>query len=104
AEDGIRDFHVTGVQTCALPISSVVKTMAGRPVTIRTLDIGSDKTLDGEITVATNPALGQRAIRYCLARPELFATQLRALLRAAEIGRASCRERDGVRAVGAAGV
>lgn len=62
--------------------ASVLKTMAGRPVTIRTLDIGSDKTLDGESTVATNPALGQRAIRYCLARPELFATQLRALLRA----------------------
>src|SRR5690606_4548324 len=69
-----------------LAYSSVVKTMAGRPVTIRTLDIGSDKTLDGEITVATNPALGQRAIRYCLARPELFATQLRALLRAAVHG------------------
>lgn len=62
--------------------ASVVKTMAGRPVTIRTLDIGSDKTLDGEATVATNPALGLRAIRYCLAKPELFATQLRALLRA----------------------
>ena len=48
--------------------ASVVKVMAGRPVTIRTLDIGADKTLDGE-AVATNPALGQRAIRYCLARP-----------------------------------
>jgi len=65
-----------------LAYASVVKTMAGRPVTIRTLDIGSDKTLDGEATVATNPALGLRAIRYCLAKPELFATQLRALLRA----------------------
>ena len=54
--------------------ASVVKVMAGRPVTIRTLDIGADKTLDGEATVATNPALGQRAIRYCLARPEMFAT------------------------------
>lgn len=66
--------------------ASVVTTMAGRPVTIRTLDIGSDKTLDGDITVATNPALGLRAIRYCLAKPELFATQLRALLRAAVHG------------------
>lgn len=65
-----------------LAYAAVVKTMAGRPVTIRTLDIGSDKTLDGEATVATNPALGLRAIRYCLAKPELFATQLRALLRA----------------------
>lgn len=66
--------------------SMVVKTMAGRPVTIRTLDIGSDKTLDGDVTVATNPALGLRAIRYCLAKPELFATQLRALLRASVFG------------------
>ncbi len=66
--------------------ASVVRTMAGRPVTIRTLDIGADKTLDGEATVATNPALGLRAIRYCLANPELFNTQLRALLRAAAHG------------------
>jgi phosphotransferase system enzyme I (PtsI) len=64
----------------------VVKVMAGRPVTIRTLDIGADKTLDGEATVAANPALGQRAIRYCLARPEMFATQLRAILRASAHG------------------
>jgi len=66
--------------------ASVVRVMAGRPVTIRTLDLGADKTLDGEATVATNPALGQRAIRYCLARPELFATQLRAILRASAHG------------------
>lgn len=64
----------------------VVQTMQGRPVTIRTLDIGADKTLDGEQTVATNPALGLRAIRYCLAHPELFQTQLRALLRASQFG------------------
>lgn len=62
--------------------SSVVRTMAGRPVTIRTLDLGADKTLDGEVTVAANPALGLRAIRYCLANPDIFNTQLRALLRA----------------------
>jgi len=66
--------------------ASVVRTMQGRPVTIRTLDIGADKTLDGEIAVATNPALGLRAIRYCLANPEIFAAQLRALLRAAVHG------------------
>ncbi len=66
--------------------AAVVRTMAGRPVTIRTLDIGADKTLDGEATVATNPALGLRAIRYCLANPELFNIQLRALLRAAAHG------------------
>ena len=69
-----------------LAYSSVVKTMKGLPVTIRTLDIGADKTLDGEATVATNPALGLRAIRYCLANPELFATQLRAILRASSHG------------------
>lgn len=66
--------------------ASVVRTMAGRPVTIRTLDIGADKTLDGEATVAINPALGERAVRYCLTRPELFATQLRAILRASAHG------------------
>lgn len=66
--------------------ASVVQTMAGRPVTIRTLDIGADKTLDDEATVAMNPALGLRAIRYCLAHPDMFATQLRAILRASAHG------------------
>jgi phosphoenolpyruvate-protein phosphotransferase (PTS system enzyme I) len=65
----------------------VVHAMSGQPVTIRTLDIGADKTLDGENTVAANPALGLRAIRYCLARPEMFMTQIRALLRASAFGR-----------------
>lgn len=67
--------------------ASVVQTMAGRPVTIRTLDVGSDKALDGEAAVAANPALGLRAIRYCLANPEIFSTQLRALLRASLHGK-----------------
>lgn len=66
--------------------AAVVRTMAGKPVTIRTLDLGADKTLDGDVTVATNPALGLRAIRYCLANPEIFATQLKALLRASVHG------------------
>lgn len=65
----------------------VVLAMAGKPVTIRTLDIGADKTLDGEKTVAANPALGLRAIRYCLARPDMFMMQIRALLRASAFGR-----------------
>lgn len=65
---------------------AVAKIMAGKPVTIRTLDIGADKTLDGEMTVAANPALGLRAIRYCLARPDMFMTQIRALLRASAFG------------------
>lgn len=66
--------------------AEVVKTMRGRPVTIRTLDIGADKSLDGDVVVATNPALGRRAVRYCLAHPEMFAEQLRALLRASRYG------------------
>ncbi len=69
-----------------LAYTSVVKAMQNRPVTIRTLDVGADKALDGEATVATNPALGLRAIRYCLAHPDLFATQLRAILRASAYG------------------
>lgn len=64
----------------------VVQAMAGRPVTIRTLDVGADKALDGDVVVATNPALGLRAVRYCLAHPELFLSQLRALLRASKFG------------------
>ena len=65
----------------------VLRAMPDKPVTIRTLDLGSDKTLDGEATVAVNPALGLRAVRYCLSRPDLFATQLRALLRASVYGK-----------------
>ncbi|WP_278857489.1 phosphoenolpyruvate--protein phosphotransferase [Kerstersia gyiorum] len=66
--------------------ASVARMMDGRPVTIRTLDLGADKELDGEHSVALNPALGRRAIRYCLARPDMFATQLRAILRASAHG------------------
>ncbi len=60
--------------------------MDGQPVTIRTFDLGSDKQLKGAERVASNPALGLRAIRLCLAEPMLFRTQLRALLRAAQHG------------------
>jgi phosphotransferase system enzyme I (PtsI) len=65
----------------------VVEGMRGLPVTIRTLDIGADKPLDGEGYVAVNPALGLRAIRYCLAEPQVFNTQLRAILRASRHGK-----------------
>jgi len=69
----------------------VAKGMADRPVTIRTLDIGADKTARalsaGVERQSPNPALGLRAIRYCLATPPLFLTQLRALLRAAHFGK-----------------
>ncbi len=60
--------------------------MDGQPVTIRTFDLGADKQLKGAERVASNPALGLRAIRLCLAEPQLFRTQLRALLRATHYG------------------
>ena len=63
-----------------------VRAMKGRPVTIRTLDIGADKRLDDVEQTTTNPALGLRAIRYCMAEPQLFLTQLRAILRASAFG------------------
>jgi len=64
-----------------------VLAMKGRPVTIRTLDIGADKQIDPDEHTALNPALGLRAIRYCLAEPKLFLTQLRAILRASAFGK-----------------
>ena len=64
-----------------------VVAMKGRPVTIRTLDIGADKPLDQSDHTALNPALGLRAIRYCLAEPQIFLTQLRAILRASAFGK-----------------
>ena len=60
--------------------------MKGHPVTIRTFDLGADKQIKGAERVASNPALGLRAIRLCLAEPQLFRTQLRALLRATHYG------------------
>ena len=60
--------------------------MKGRPVTIRTLDVGADKPLDADEETALNPALGLRAIRYCLSEPQMFLTQLRAILRASAFG------------------
>lgn len=65
----------------------VAETMAGKRVIIRTLDIGADKTCDYfEMEEEENPAMGCRAIRICLTRPEIFKTQLRALLRASAFG------------------
>ena len=77
--------------------ASVARAMKGKPVVIRTLDIGADKVLNaaardslgmahGKPTEESNPALGLRAIRYCLSYPELFLTQLRAILRASSVG------------------
>ena len=66
---------------------SVAQTMAGKKVIIRTLDIGADKQIDYfELKKEENPAMGFRAIRICLKRPEIFKTQLRALYRASVYG------------------
>ena len=66
----------------------VVQTMAGKRVIIRTLDIGADKQCDYfHMEHEENPALGCRAIRICLTRPEIFKTQLRALFRASAFGK-----------------
>lgn len=66
---------------------TVAETMAGRRVIIRTLDIGADKQCDYfELDKEDNPAMGLRAIRICLTRPEIFKTQLRALFRASVYG------------------
>lgn len=67
---------------------TVAETMAGKRVIIRTLDIGADKQCDYfEMEQEENPAMGCRAIRICLKRPEIFKTQLRALYRASAFGR-----------------
>ena len=63
----------------------IVRRMEGRPVTIRTLDLGGDKLLAG-MEPEDNPFLGWRAVRYCLDRPEVFLSQMRAILRAGAEG------------------
>jgi phosphotransferase system enzyme I (PtsI) len=68
----------------------VAQTLAGKKVIIRTLDIGADKQADYfELPKEENPAMGLRAIRICLTRPEVFKTQLRAILRASAFGNIS---------------
>jgi phosphotransferase system enzyme I (PtsI) len=67
----------------------VAKAMRGRPVVLRTLDLGADKALNGTGEGShsmPNPAMGLRAIRFCLAEPQMFLTQLRAILRASHYG------------------
>ena len=64
----------------------VVQDMAGRPVVIRTLDVGADKSVQWMEETSINPALGLRAIRLCLAEPHIFLAQVRALLRASHYG------------------
>lgn len=67
-----------------------IETIAGKRVIIRTLDIGADKEASAfHLPKEENPALGMRAIRICLKRPEIFKTQLRAILRASAFGKAA---------------
>ncbi len=67
---------------------NVAQAMEGRPVVLRTLDIGADKAINGDGAGSMpNPAMGLRAIRFCLAEPQMFLTQLRAILRASHYGK-----------------
>ncbi len=76
-----------GEQEQYLAYKQVVEGMAGRPTTIRTLDLGGDKLFSpADRSTEPNPALGLRAIRYCLREPALFRMQLRAILRASAHG------------------
>jgi len=84
---GVHALRVPGEDEQFEQYRKAVLAMKGRPVTIRTLDVGADKPLDPTEHTALNPALGLRAIRYCLAEPQLFLTQLRAILRASAFGK-----------------
>ncbi len=66
--------------------ASILKQMQGKPVTIRTLDLGGDKLPIGHRSHEANPAMGLRAIRFTLKHPQLFRTQIRAMLRASPEG------------------
>jgi len=70
--------------------TKVIKSLPGKPVTIRTLDLGADKQVDGGragTAITVNPALGLRAVRLCLHDTSLFRPQLRAILRASAFGK-----------------
>ena len=83
------DTYPTEEQQFAV-YKKVAETMAGKKVIILTLDIGADKQVDYfKLDKEDNPALGYRAIRICLTRPEIFKTQLRALYRASAYGQIS---------------
>ena len=70
-----------------LAYKQVAEAMKGLPVTIRTLDLGADKQMNPDtVSNCANPALGLRAVRLCLSEPQIFHTQLRALLRASHFG------------------
>jgi phosphotransferase system enzyme I (PtsI) len=73
-EDHYRDYR------------TILDAMGGRPVTVRTFDLGGDKLPSGQRDHSENPALGLRAVRYCLRHPDVFQAQLRAAVRAAAHG------------------
>jgi phosphotransferase system enzyme I (PtsI) len=83
-----RQGHLPDEEEQYLAYRRAVEGMGGLPVTIRTVDIGADKPMDSTFVEAShlNPALGLRAIRWSLADPSMFLTQLRAILRAAVHG------------------
>lgn len=82
---GRRDLPDENEQFAAY--RKVVEAMDGKPVVIRTLDVGADKQAEClSLTPEPNPALGCRAVRMCLQRPDIFKTQLRAILRAGVFG------------------
>ena len=84
-----RDTYPTEEEQFSI-YRKVAESMAGKPVIIRTLDIGADKQASYfDLGKEENPALGLRAIRICLQRPEVFKTQLRALYRASAYGNIS---------------
>ena len=84
-----RDTYPTEEEQFSI-YRKVAESMAGKPVIIRTLDIGADKQASYfDLGKEENPALGLRAIRICLQRPEIFKTQLRALYRASAYGNIS---------------
>jgi phosphotransferase system enzyme I (PtsI) len=79
--------HFPGEDELFDKYKDVVEVMAPKPVTIRTLDINGDKAVNNQVLLdEVNPALGLRAIRYCLKKPQVFMDQLRAILRAAAFG------------------
>ena len=81
-----QDHHLPTEEEQFVAYRDAVVAMKGRPVTIRTLDVGADKPMDTSEHNILNPALGLRAIRYCLKEPQIFRTQLRAILRASAFG------------------
>jgi phosphoenolpyruvate-protein phosphotransferase (PTS system enzyme I) len=79
--------EMPGEEEQFLAYKQVAETMEGLPVTIRTLDLGADKQMNPDsISDCANPALGLRAVRFCLSEPLIFHTQFRALLRASHYG------------------